>query len=53
MAKLLWLVGANVGGGLGWWLGGRLGGLGAAFFLSLVGTGLGVYWARRFVANHF
>jgi hypothetical protein len=47
MSKLLGFVGASVGGSFGWWLGDR-GGLLAAFSLSMVGTGVGLYLGRRF-----
>ncbi|MFN8176791.1 MAG: hypothetical protein U0167_02635 [bacterium] len=53
MAKLLWLIGTTVGGWVGWWLGSLLGGFLPAFFLSLVGTAAGLYWARRVAADHF
>jgi hypothetical protein len=52
MSKLVWFLGANLGGWLGWWLG-SFGGFFPAFLLSLVGTALGIYWARRFAAEHF
>ncbi len=51
MLKLLVLIGTSAGGAVGWWLGSHVGLL-AAGFLSLVGTALGLYWARRFVAEH-
>jgi hypothetical protein len=44
--KLLGWVGASVGGGVGWWAGDRIG-LFAAFILSVVGTGAGLYLGRR------
>jgi hypothetical protein len=44
--KLLGWVGASVGGGVGWWAGDRFG-LFAAFILSVVGTGAGLYLGRR------
>ena len=52
MSKLLWFVGATVGGALGWWLGALMGTM-TAYILSTVGTGIGIYWARRYVAEHF
>src|SRR5262245_53476850 len=52
LAKLLWLIGATVGGWIGWWLGDRFG-LFVAVVLSAVGTGVGIYAARRIVAEHF
>lgn len=39
-------IGASIGGALGWWLGAFVGTM-TAFFLSVVGTALGVYFARR------
>jgi len=52
LSKLLWFVGATAGGWLGWWLG-SLAGTFAAYLLSVVGTALGVYWARRYTEDHF
>lgn len=52
MAKLLWFIGATVGGALGWWLGAFVGIMTAAI-LSAVGTGVGIYYARRLSADHF
>lgn len=46
MTKLLWLVGATMGGAAGWWLGAFVG-IMTAVVLSAVGTGLGIYVARR------
>jgi uncharacterized membrane protein YeaQ/YmgE (transglycosylase-associated protein family) len=46
MSTLLAWVGATVIGALGWWLGERQG-LFAAFILSVVGTGVGLYLGRR------
>lgn len=50
MGKVLVLIAASLGGWLGWWLGDGAG-LMTAFLLSMVGTGLGVYGARRFLAD--
>ena len=50
MQKLLALIGTTIGGSLGWALG-TPGGLMAAFLLSIVGTGAGLYVARR-LAQH-
>ena len=47
MQKLLALLGTTIGGSLGWTLG-MPAGLMAAFALSMVGTGVGLYAARRF-----
>ncbi len=51
MSKLLALVGATLGGAVGWWLGAFIG-LMTAFMLSMIGTGLGVYAGRRFATAH-
>ena len=47
MRKLLVLVAATVGSGLGWWMGEHVGVM-TAFFVSLLGTGAGAYGASRF-----
>ena len=47
MVKILLLLEATLGGALGWWLGGRIG-IMTAYFLSVIGTGLGMYVARWF-----
>jgi hypothetical protein len=52
LSRLIWFIGATVGGALGWWLGGFLGSWGTVL-LSAVGTALGVWWARRVAAEHF
>jgi uncharacterized membrane protein YeaQ/YmgE (transglycosylase-associated protein family) len=46
MSKLLGFVGASIGGSLGWWLGGHVGWM-TAFFVSVVGTGAGLFAGRR------
>ena len=51
MAKLLSFLGATVGGAVGWWLGEGFGMM-TAFMLSMVGTGVGVYYGRR-IASRF
>jgi hypothetical protein len=50
MQKLLGFVGASVIGSVGWWAGARVGVM-TGFFLSMVGTGVGLYAGRR-VADH-
>jgi hypothetical protein len=52
MEKLFVIIGTTLGGALGWWLGSRIG-LASAFLLSMVGTGLGLYLARRIVRDYF
>lgn len=51
MGKVMALVGTTIGGGIGWWLGARVG-IMTAFFASVVGTGVGLYAARRFVSEY-
>lgn len=51
MSKLLAVVGATVGGTVGWWLGSRIG-LMAAFHISIVGLAVGTYAGRRIAAVH-
>ena len=46
MSKVLTILGASVGGAIGWWLGARVGTM-TAFVLSTLGTGVGVYAGRR------
>ena len=46
MAKLLVLVGTTIFSGIGWWLGARHG-IMTAFFVSMIGTGVGIYAGRR------
>jgi len=46
MSKLLTLLGASVGGAIGWWLGAPVGTM-TAFVISMVGTGVGIYAGRR------
>jgi hypothetical protein len=50
MQRLLALLGTTIGGWAGWSLGVPLG-LMTAFLLSVVGTGVGLYVARR-LAQH-
>ena len=51
MSKLLALVGATLGGAVGWWLGARVGVM-TAFTLSVIGTAAGVYVGRRIAATY-
>ena len=48
---MLILLVTSVTGGLGWWLG-MFVNIWLAFFLSLVGTAVGVYYANR-IARHY
>jgi hypothetical protein len=51
LTKMLGFIGATAGGAIGWWAGERVG-LMTAFFVSMVGTGLGIYAGMR-VARHY
>lgn len=42
---------ASLGGALGWWLGAFEGTM-TAFFLSIIGTAVGVYFARRLIVEY-
>jgi hypothetical protein len=46
MKKMLGFIGATVGGGIGWWAGAPVGTM-TAFMLSIVGTGIGIYFGKR------
>jgi hypothetical protein len=50
MTKLLGFVGATVGGYAGWAIG-ALAGPFTAFMVSMVGTGVGMYYGRRIGQN--
>jgi len=51
--KMIKLVASTLGGYAGWWLGNYVG-LMTAFFLSIIGTALGVYlvnlWASEYLS---
>jgi uncharacterized membrane protein YbhN (UPF0104 family) len=51
MGKLAWLVGGTAGGAVGWWAGESFGFM-TAFILSTVGTGIGIYLARRWLDQY-
>ena len=51
MGKLIGFVGAIVGSTIGWWLGARIGTM-TAFILSVVGTGLGLFYARKWLGDY-
>ncbi len=48
MKGFLNLIGMSVGGWLGWWLGAQIS-LFTAFMVSMVGTGIGLYYTVRAV----
>lgn len=51
LGKLLYLIGATVGGAFGWWVGNFVGFM-TAFFLSTIGSGFGI-WAGRKLADQY
>lgn len=51
MTKLMSFIGATIGSAAGWWLGAKVG-IMTAFMVSMVGTGIGIYFARR-VADYY
>jgi hypothetical protein len=51
MTRLLVFIGATLGGSVGWWAGKPVGTM-TAFMLSMVGTGVGMYFGRK-VADHY
>jgi hypothetical protein len=50
MTKLLSFVGATIGGYAGWAVGAPIG-MFTAFMVSMVGTGIGMYYGRRIGKN--
>lgn len=46
MEKMTGFLGMSVGGWIGWWAGAHVGFM-TAFMVSMVGTGAGLYVARR------
>ncbi|HEV7389193.1 MAG TPA: hypothetical protein VGN73_11315 [Gemmatimonadaceae bacterium] len=51
MSKLFSFLGATIGGYAGWFLGARIG-ITTAFMLSMVGTGIGIYYGRLIARNY-
>lgn len=51
MTKLMVLIGATAGGWLGWFAGQRFGTM-TAYIISMIGTAVGIYVARRW-ASHY
>jgi hypothetical protein len=51
MSKLFSFLGATIGGYAGWFLGARIG-ITTAFMLSMVGTGIGIYYGRLLARNY-
>ena len=50
MSKVMYFIGATVGGWLGWFAAERFGFM-TAFMVSMVGTGVGIYVARWWASN--
>ncbi len=51
MGKLIGFLGASLGGTLGWWAGARIGVM-TGFICGMVGTGGGLYFARRWAQEN-
>lgn len=51
MKKVLVMIGATVGGAVGWWLG-SLVGITSAVMVSAVGTGAGMYAGTRLARQY-
>lgn len=51
MAKILGFTGSFVGGTIGWWVG-AYAGIMTAFALSILGTGLGIYFGRKIATDY-
>lgn len=46
LGKMLSFIGATIGGAVGWWAGSGVGFM-TSFFISMIGTGIGIYAGRR------
>jgi len=51
MTKLFSFLGAPVGSYAGWYAGAKVG-FATPFMLSMVGTGIGIYYGRRIARNY-
>jgi len=51
MSTWLALIGATIGGAVGWWGGSPFGFLGS-FFLGIIGTAVGTYVGRRIARDY-
>jgi hypothetical protein len=51
MGRLFSIIGATVGGSAGWALGAMVG-ITTAVMLSMVGTGIGMYYGKRIAQNY-
>ncbi|HEU5217126.1 MAG TPA: hypothetical protein VFU23_00605 [Gemmatimonadales bacterium] len=52
IVRVLMLVGATVGGAVGWWLGAPAGFM-TGFIVSTVCSGVGLYFARRWAIQYW
>jgi hypothetical protein len=51
METLFGFIGATILGGVGWWIGERVGFM-TAFMISTVTSGVGLYYGRRFFRDY-
>ncbi|MDQ2667335.1 MAG: hypothetical protein M3Z05_15155, partial [Gemmatimonadota bacterium] len=51
LGKMLSFIGATIGGSVGWWAGSGVGFM-TSFFISMIGTGIGIYVGKR-LADHY
>lgn len=51
MHKVIAFLGGAVLGGIGWWAGAPIGVM-TAFMLSTVGTGVGMYYGKKWADEH-
>ena len=52
MVKLAAFAGSTVGGYIGWAVGDRLGGFMTAIILSMIGTGVGMYYGAKIAREY-
>ena len=52
MTVLLYILLSTIGGGVGWWLG-EFVGMFTAFMFSTIGSGIGLYYARKISREYF
>jgi hypothetical protein len=51
MKWMIAMVAGSLAGGVGWWIGAKVG-IMTAFFLSILATAVGTYYARRWIADY-
>jgi len=49
--KVIAFIGGSILGGIGWWAGASIG-IMTAFMLSTVGTGVGMYYGKKWADDH-